>query len=251
MFRTCLQSRLTLALVVVTLFAPGLMAIPIPFRNTGLNGVFSAFAGGDVDPDWIITQILTPNPPGAIPTNCPPNTASCSASIVVDSVVTSSGWLANTGNDIAQTGSRWIWVNPFAQPTGFGAGFPVQVLIETHFTLPAVFEPTTIAIQGRIASDDAVTQVSVNGVTVPGLNQAGFSSFGPLFTINLGSFGGPNPFVAGDNRLVFLVNDNIAVGGFRAELTGSFEVIPEPATWALFGAGLIGFAAYRRRKARA
>ncbi len=248
MLRTTLQSRWILVLVIATTFASGLMAIPIPFQNTGLNGVFSATAGGDVDPDWIITQILSPNPPGAIPTNCPPNTASCSASIVVDSVVTSSGWLPNTGNDIAQTGSRWIWVNPFAQPTGFGGGFPVEVLIETHFTLPSDFVAGTIAIQGRIASDDAVTQVSVNGVTVPGLNQAGFSSFGPLFTINLASFGGPNPFVAGDNRLVFLVNDNVTVGGFRAELTGSFDSVPEPATWALFGAGLIGFAAYRRRK---
>lgn len=235
-----------LALVLV----PALMAIPIPFANTGLNGVYSPIAGGDVDPDWIITQIINPNPAGAIPSNCPPNTASCAASIVTDAVVTSSGWLANTGNDITQTGSRWIWVNPFAQPTGFGAGSPVQVLIHTEFTLPVDFNPTTVVISGRMASDDAVTQVSVNGVTVPGLNQSGFGAFGPTFTINLASFGGPNPFVAGTNRLFFLLNDNIAVGGFRAELTGEYQSIPEPATWLLMGAGLVGFAAYRRRKAR-
>jgi hypothetical protein len=237
-------------MVFALVLAPALMAIPIPFVNTGLNGVYSPFAGGDVDPDWIITQVLNPNPFGAIPLNCPPHTSACAASIVVDSVVTSSGWLANTGNDITQTGSRWIWVNPQAQPTGFGAGFPVQVLIHTVFTLPVNFDPSTVVITGRMASDDAVTQVSVNGVTVPGLNQAGFGAFGPTFTINLASFGGPNPFVTGVNQLFFLLNDNVAVGGFRAELSGQFELIPEPATWVLMSAGLLGVAAYRRRKAR-
>jgi hypothetical protein len=102
------------AMVLVLVLVPALMAIPIPFVNTGLNGVYSPIAGGNVDPDWIITQILNPNPAGAIPTNCPPNTSSCAASIVEDNVVTSSGWLANTGNDITQTGSRWISRCPFA-----------------------------------------------------------------------------------------------------------------------------------------
>jgi hypothetical protein len=69
--------------------------------------------------------------------------------------------------------------------------------------------------------------------------------------------------VSGFNASDFTINDSsftnsIGIGGFFVSASGSdiflnFTPIPEPSTWALMAAGVaaLGFAGWRRRRARA
>ena len=165
----------------------------------------------------------------------------------IPNTVNPPGWVANDAN------SRWVWVTPAASPTAFDPP-SLTVMMETHFTLPSNANLNDVTLAFRMAADDAITAVRVNGVLVPGANWASFGSFSPLITVNAASFGGPNPFVIGDNVLEFTIVDNRIYGGFRLEVNGSatqYGEIPEPASLTMLGGGLLALVYGIRRKSAA
>jgi len=204
-----------ITLVVLTLLACSLSATPIgTLYNTGLGSEMSP------DPHWTLvggTAYFTNS--GGYPFPY---------------------WLANSST------SRWI--SPQPNYTS-GQTDPVgTVTFQTTFDLTG-FVPSTASIQFQVAADNQLNAVRINATTT-GITALWYDHFSGPFTINSG-------FVAGINTLSFDVYNwpFPEVEGWwnptalRVEiLSAEAQLIPEPATWLLVGAGLAGCLLYRRRK---
>src|SRR5262249_33497449 len=122
-------------------------------------------------------------------------------------------------------------VDAFGTPQG-------NLATELHYVLMSVPGGVTSL---RVAT--AANSFPINGVST-GQTGAGFFGF-TGFAINSG-------FVFGTTTIVFIINNGGAPTGLRVEMTGTASPVtggvPEPASLVLMGAGLAGFALYRRRQ---
>lgn len=109
---------------------------------------------------------------------------------------------------------------------------------QTTFTL-AGLNPASASISGQWSVDNDGVDILLNGIST-GFTAAGFESF-YSFAINSG-------FADGVNTLDFIVKNQGGPTGLRTELAGVAEV-PEPASMALLGAGLLGLAFTHSRRA--
>lgn len=212
-----MKKRLVTA-VGALVFTTFLEATPIPIFNTGLNSSSVALAGGSVDPHYTLITSADANGPG-------PNA-------FVGSPIPGA-WIADNAT------SEWLSPNT-AGTMNLNPGLYVYM---TSFTLPTGF--TLASLTGQWATDNNAT-MQLNGNTVAGpTTDVSFLSFTP-FLISSG-------FVTGTNTLTFLVNNVSAAAnptGLRVEISGTFtpaEAIPEPATPAVVGAGIIALLVLRKR----
>lgn len=168
---------------------------------------------GSPDPNYTLTSGL--NPPATVRT---PNI----------------GWLS------APAGSEWIG------PDGING---VSFVYETQFTLPSIAVLASVIVSGEFASDNATTDILINGVST-GIDNFGASPFVPFTTLT--PFTLPtSALVHGVNTIEFLISNDSATsdsGLLVTNTSGTFTAVPEPTTVASGLVGLVGLAALRRRR---
>ncbi|MEO6033657.1 MAG: lamin tail domain-containing protein, partial [Verrucomicrobiota bacterium] len=194
--------RIILFLTFLAVLSGRISAAQIPgLFNTGISANGSLAPDGSVDLHYRMVQSADPFWPGP-------------GAIVVNAGFPGP-WLATTAS------SKWI----APQASQMGGNGPGDYKYRITFDLTGL-EPASAILTGRWASDNLGTDILLNGVSLGLSNPGQFAAFSPVFTINSG-------FIDGTNTLDFIVN-NAGTGanptGFRAELSGTAELIPPPGT---------------------
>jgi hypothetical protein len=197
-----------------------LSAAPVNIFGTGVDGFGNPLPDGSIDPNYSIIS----SPLGAI-----------------DAIVINSGGFPITPGPWAPNGGS-KWIGPQAdQSVG---NTPGEYIYRTIFDLSG-FDLATVVLSGSWTSDND-SSIRINGVAVgPTVSFTGYAS--------LVGFSITNGFVSGLNTLDFVVNngsDSDNPTGLLVEVRGEGDLaaIPEPASFALIGLGLVGLAAIRRTR---
>ncbi len=220
-----------LTLLVLTVSGPVAHADNIVLHNTGVTVTGTLLGTGATDPNYTLTT----------------NSATGGNSIAYVATTPhpgSPGWVANTSNS--------QWINPVATN---GDGTPKSVApgpytYVTNFSL-AGFDPTTTSITGNLASDNAITDILINGFSTRATNSANYS-FSSFKTFTIGSLYSAD-FLAGNNTLTFVLQNaagSNSVSGLQVQMLGTATATPEPAAFMPFVIGALGLLtmiAYRRR----
>jgi len=184
--------------------------------NTGVDGSGVALGDNVLDPHYTLTA--------------QPNNGTFLAETVFDDTFPIPPWVANNA------GSRWIGPdsdNDANGPTG-------DYTYETTFTLLGNVNLGSVVISGLWGTDNIGLDILINGISTL---QANVNQFGSLTVFSVTS-----GFIVGTNSLEFILNNAGGPTGLRVDqITGMYD-LPEPTTLALFGLGLIGLGAMRRRR---
>jgi len=139
--------------------------------STGVDNANADLNDGNSDGHWTVSSGSAPNP----------------AKVVNGGTWLFQYWVANTSS------SRWI--APAANEDA-GPDAPGQYVYSTNFS---VSNPGSLTIQGRFATDDALSAIKINGQTVSGVSTGGFGGW-TSFSIGSG-------LVSGTNTLQFVTNN--------------------------------------------
>jgi hypothetical protein len=172
---------------------------------------------------------------------------------------------------VTQLAPRWIgngpnskWIAPrkdesYAPGQAIGNESVGEYVYETHFTIPANANLSTVRVTGLVAADNEMNNLVLNGnrtgISTPirgsGVEDLSYSNELMLFTITSG-------FVLGDNVVdVHILNLPDTTGpnptGFQLAWRGTADtlaVVPEPGTLTLAGMALCGLVGYGWRRRR-
>ena len=207
--RTSLSRRTVFVLaVMLSQVGAGLPvpAAPIPgLFNTGVNESGAPLPNSSVDPHYRLAQSADATSPG-------PN-----AIVVLDTLfpIVAGPWLA--------TSPTSKWIGPKADQS-VGSAFG-NYTYRISFDL-AGLDPSTAVITGRWSSDNGGVDILINGVSTGITGDGNFGTFTPQFAISSG-------FAGGSNALDFIVNNastTVNPTGFRAEISGTAELLAPPGT---------------------
>jgi hypothetical protein len=193
---------------------------PLPY-NTGVNATGTPLSSLAVDPHYSIVGSPAFGPQAYVRTEADGNP------------IQPGGWLLDD--------SASAWISP--STTFFFNDLPGitdAITYRTTFDLTG-YIPTGGELKGQWAADDSGLRIRINGQVVPSVGIAQYDQWTP-FTIS-------NGFVNGLNTLEFDTLSTQSPTGLRIEFTSSVFAVPEPGTWALFGAGLLGVAGLVRQRA--
>ena len=159
----------------------------------------------------------------------------------------------DTGNDIWVTYSWWPGTTGFQwYPNGGDSGYTAISLTgggaftDVGFNYGSGFTSSDLTILYELLNDGATVLSGSAFLSGSSVNYLGFSGGGFDTILVRDSFGGGS---VRDGSYQALAIDNIETQG--SEARGGSAAVPEPSSIALFLAGLAGFAAMRRRKAKA
>lgn len=242
-----IATRLTLrriALAVIALCAAPAASYAGQLYNTGVDNAGNPLADGVLDSHYTVSASSP--------------TSDTTAPSLPTYAVNNDGTFPQNGYWIPQTDdSASAWINPTSGAQSVDPAVNGFYDYQTTFTLDPSTDLSTTAIFGEWATDNCGIDILLNGVSTGNgmANCSGPSNYAPF---NAWTIFNPitSGFVIGDNTLDFIVEnygqESGNPTGLRVDaglVPGTTSAnVPEPVTVSLFGAGLAGAAAMRRRK---
>jgi hypothetical protein len=237
---------LGIAVVFAALCAAPASSFAGQLYNTGVDDLGNPLANGVQDTHYTVSASSP--------------TASTTAPNLATYAVNNDGTFPQNGFWIPQADdSASAWINPTVGAQSVDPSANGFYEYQTTFTLGLNTDLSTTAIFGEWATDNCGIDILLNGVSTSNgmTNCSGPSNYAPFSawtTFNPITSG----FVIGDNTLDFIVENYGQESGNPTGLRVNANLVPgvtdtnvpEPVTISLFGAGVAGAAAMRRRKSK-